>query len=125
LRKQRFSLILDVIFNQKQTMDSHLELHQIDLDTRVKCSDKQMAADLCGELAILNLQTNVYYGLNAVGARIWSLVGEGRTVREVRDTMLAEYAVDAAQCERDLLRLLTELAQHKLIEICHAPDCKV
>jgi len=106
-------------------MEPSFETRQINLDTCVKCSEGQMTADLSGELAILNLKTGVYFGLNAVGARIWSLVNGSRSVREIRDVILEEYAVDVSQCERDLVRLLTELVRHNLIEISHAPDRKI
>jgi len=105
-------------------MDSTIQPNQIDLNTRVKCSDEQMAADLGGELAILNLKTGVYYGLDEVGARIWSLLKENLTVREVRDRILNEYAVETAKCEEDLRRLLSELVRHKLVEFCPGPDGK-
>ena len=102
-------------------MDPNTDHHQISLSTRVKQSEGQMAADLGGEFAILNLKTGIYYGLDAVSARIWSLVNENRSVKEIRDVILAEYDVDGLRCESDLLRLLTELAGNGLIEICPAP----
>ena len=34
----------------------------------------QVSADLSGEAAILNLKSGIYYGLDNVGARIWTLV---------------------------------------------------
>jgi hypothetical protein len=89
----------------------------IDLTWRVKCKDGQMAADLGGELAIVNLKSGVYYGLNEVGARMWNLFQEGRTLREVRDQITAEYTVEEARVERDLTKLISELAQHDLIEL--------
>ncbi len=90
-------------------------------DTTVVRSSDQASADLGGEAAILNLKDGVYYGLDAVGARIWELIEEPRTVRDVCDTLCNEYDVDAERCERDLIALLTELAQHGLIDIVDAP----
>jgi hypothetical protein len=40
-----------------------------------------------------------------------------RTVREVRDTLLAEYDVDLDRCERDLIAFLEQLAGNNLIDI--------
>jgi len=77
----------------------------------------QVSADLDDEAVILNLNSGVYYGLDAVGARIWSLIQEPRTVNDIRDTLLEEYEVDAGRCERDLLALLRELADQGLIEV--------
>ncbi len=91
------------------------------LDTIVVRSADQASADLGGEAALLNLQDGVYYSLDAVGARVWELIEEPRTVRDVRDTLLDEYDVDAARCERDLIALLKELAEHGLIDVVDAP----
>ena len=90
---------------------------KIDLDTHVKRSEDQMAADLGGELAILNINTGTYYGLNEVGAQVWLLLKESRTVKEIRDSIMEQYEVDAARCEQDILELLTQLVQHELAQV--------
>ena len=77
----------------------------------------QVSADLAGEAAILNLKSGVYYGLNAVGARIWSLIQEPKSVEDIRDAILNEYDVDPERCESDLLQLLQQLAAEGLIEV--------
>ena len=103
-------------------MHSLTETPRIDMNTRVKSAGGQMAADVGGELAILSLKTGTYYGLNEVGTRIWNLLDQPRTVREIRDYILAEYAVDASRCERDLVVLLADLARHHLVEFNHAAE---
>src|SRR5674476_544232 len=87
------------------------------LETTVVASKEQASADLGDEAAILNLKDGVYYGLDPVGARIWKLIQTPQTVREIRDTLLADYDVESDRCERDLIALLEELAQRQLIEV--------
>jgi hypothetical protein len=77
----------------------------------------QVSADLSGEAAILNLKSGIYYGLDSVGARIWNLIQEARTVNEIRDALLQEYDVEPERCEEDLLALLGELLSKGLIEV--------
>lgn len=81
----------------------------------------QVSCDLAGEAVILHLNSGTYYGLNAVGARIWSLVQAPMTVNDLRDALLQEYDVGPERCERELLTLLEELAAQGLIEVKHAP----
>ena len=81
-----------------------------------------MTADLGGELAILNTRTGTYYGLNEMASHVWELLGKTRTLKDICESILDEYAVEPAQCEQDVLNLITELAQHELVEISHAPD---
>ena len=83
----------------------------------VVAATEQVSCDLAGEAAILNLKSGVYYGLDPVGARIWNLLQEPRTVNDIRDALLKEYGVEPERCERDLLTLLQELAAEGLIEV--------
>jgi hypothetical protein len=77
----------------------------------------QVSADLSGEAAILNLKTSTYFGLNTVGASIWKLVREPKTVSQIRDAIIQEYDVEPDRCEHDIVELLQELSKHGLIEI--------
>lgn len=86
-------------------------------DSRISVSEDQVSCDLAGEAAILNLKNSVYYGLDPVGARVWSLIQEPKTFAEIRDTLLGVYDVERPQLESDLQVLLTELAEQGLIDI--------
>lgn len=77
----------------------------------------QVYAELGGELAILNSKTGVYFGLDPVGARVWSLILEFKSVGEIRTILLEEYEVTAAQLDADLQTLFSDLAEKELIEI--------
>ncbi len=85
--------------------------------TRVVVVRDQVACDVAEEVVVLNLASGVYYGLNPVGARVWSLIQQPRTFAEIRDQLLQEYEVESASLEADLRALLTELADQRLIEI--------
>lgn len=76
-----------------------------------------MSCPLGEESAILNLKNSVYYGLNPVGARIWNLLKQPRSIQELRDVLLTDYEVDAGLCERDLLELLERMRGEGLIEV--------
>ena len=69
------------------------------------------------EVAILNLKNDTYYGLDRVGAYVWELVQEPKSVAEIRGAMLEKYEIDEARCERELLDLLGELQSEGLIEV--------
>jgi hypothetical protein len=86
-------------------------------DSTVVAAKDQVSSDLGGEVAILDLKAGVYYGLDAVGARIWSLIQEPRTVNEIRNILLEEYEVEPERCERDLLVLLQRLADEGIVEV--------
>jgi len=86
-------------------------------ESRIAVSADQVSCDLAGEAAILNLKNSVYYGLDPVGASVWSLIQEPKTVAEIREALLSIYDVDSSQLESDLQSLLTQLSEQGLIEI--------
>jgi hypothetical protein len=67
------------------------------------------------EVVILDLATGTYFGLDPVGARMWELMAEGKTLAEVCGVMLDEYEVAREELETDALRLADELAAQRLI----------
>lgn len=89
----------------------------LSLNSTVVATKEQVSCDLAGEAAILQLKSGIYYGLDAVGARIWELIQEPKRVGQVLETLLEEYDVEPAHCESDLLSILQEMADRELIEV--------
>jgi len=87
----------------------------------VVVAKEQVSCDLGGEAAILNMKNGVYYGLDPIGARIWNLIQEPKSLNEIRELLLKEYDVEPDRCERDLLVLLQKLASEGLIEVKDEP----
>lgn len=86
-------------------------------ESRVAASPDQVSCELEGEAVILDLGEGVYYGLDPIGAHVWSLLAEERTVAELRDRVVAAYDVDSATAEADLMELLAELAARGLVTL--------
>jgi hypothetical protein len=87
------------------------------LDSCVVASDDQVHTSLGDEAVILGLQDGVYYGLEAVGARVWALLSVPRRVSEIVALLVEEFDVSAERCERDVLALLGELTERRLIRL--------
>lgn len=85
--------------------------------SRVEAAPDQVSCDLGEEAAILNLKSGVYFGLDPVGARVWSLIQKPTTFADLRIALLQEYEVDASCLDSDLRELLGELAGQGLIEV--------
>ena len=51
------------------------------------------------EAVLLDLKEGFYFGLNDVGSRIWTLIGEQRTLAEICDTLITEYEVSRDELE--------------------------
>jgi hypothetical protein len=76
--------------------------------------------EVADELVILSLESEEYFGLDAVGTRMWQLLDSERTVQDAFAAMLEEFDVDEATLARDLEGLLSELSSRKLIELGEA-----
>jgi len=77
----------------------------------------QISCDLAGEAAILNVTSGLSYGLDPVGARIWSLMQEPRQVAEIQNAITREYDVEPERCALDLTALLEKMLAEGLIEV--------
>jgi hypothetical protein len=69
------------------------------------------------EVIILGLETDQYYSLNAVGARLWQLLEQDLTLQEMHAVLLVEYEVAPDVLWEDLTRLIEALAAEHLIAI--------
>jgi hypothetical protein len=89
----------------------------ISLDNSFVVSKDALFRDLDGEAVILDLRSGTYFGLNAVGARIWQLVQQHGELAPVFDALCREYDAAPEVLEHDLLQLLGQLEQARLGEV--------
>jgi hypothetical protein len=75
-----------------------------------------MFRELDGEAVLLNLQNEMYYGLDEVGTRMWQLLTSSESVQAAMDTMLDEFDVSPDTLAQDMARMITELKSHGLLE---------
>jgi PqqD family protein of HPr-rel-A system len=71
------------------------------------------------EAVILNLESGVYFTLDPVATRIWSLIAERADRAAIRRAMLEEFDVDGAVLDADLDRVLSQLSDRGLIVSLH------
>ena len=88
------------------------------LDTRVVASSQQVSCDVANEAVLLSMHDGEYYGLNEVAATIWKLVQQPRTVLEIRDALLEEYAdIDAGECQSAVREFLGEMISLQMVDL--------
>lgn len=90
---------------------------KISESSTVVTAPDQVSSDLGGEAVILNMESGVYHGLNEVGARVWNLIEQPKTVKEIKDILVEEYEVEPQVCQDDLVALLKDLQAAGLIEV--------
>ena len=90
---------------------------KITRDTIVVVADEVVSCDLDGEAAILDIKDGIYYGLDPVGAKIWNLIQKPLVIDEIIKIILNEYDVDKDQCTNDILELIEELLDNRLVKV--------
>jgi len=68
------------------------------------------------EGVLVNLNTEMYLGLNPVGARMWSVLSEASSIQAAYEQLLREFEVDPSELRRDLEEFIAQLHAHQLIE---------
>ena len=87
----------------------------MNLDDKFLIPPNVMAREVGEETVILDLASGTYFGLDSVGARVWQLVGEGRSLGDICDVLLQEYEVDRATLVADVVRLAADLSARGLV----------
>lgn len=89
----------------------------VTLADHVSLSDDVLMQDVAGEAVLLDLAGERYFGLDAVGTRIWQLIDELGQLQAVHDRLCAEFDADPAQIGDDLLQLVSELVAAGLLKL--------
>jgi hypothetical protein len=77
-----------------------------------------MTADFSPDIVLLNLQDGIYYGVEEVGTRVWTLLESPIAVRTILNAIATEFDVDRARCDRDVRAFLEELVDRGLATVC-------
>ena len=67
------------------------------------------------EAVMMSVAAGRYYGLNAVGRRIWELLERPRTVTELCMRLCEEFEVDAQTCEAEVLTYVDTLIGNGIV----------
>ena len=78
--------------------------------------DHVVSREVGDETVVLNLESGNYFGLNEVGARIWSGLAAGVTPAEIRASIVTEFAVDQDVIAKDMEELVGKLLTSGLLE---------
>ena len=85
------------------------------LQRRLVLSGDAVESPVGDETVILHLKNSTYYGLDAVGTRIWSLLKEGLAPDAICERLASEYDVAQEVIEADARRFLEELEAQNMI----------
>lgn len=85
------------------------------LSGTLTASKEVLSREIHGETVLLDLNTESYFGVAGVGARIWQMLADGTNLREMSAVLAAEYKVDEALLANDLQRFVGDLVDAGLV----------
>ena len=66
-------------------------------------------------MVILDMHSGLYYGIDAVGCRIWQMLEQKIQPAAMIGRLLEEYEIEADICSRQVTAFLAELEKNNLI----------
>lgn len=87
-----------------------------DTTTLLERNPELVAADLDGELVMMNAEAGAYYGISGVGARAFELLANPISIDGLVDVITQEYEVDAETCRRDMQTFVQKLVSNQLVQ---------
>ena len=89
----------------------------VTLGACVRVSPEVLFQQVRGELILLDLNGEKYYGLNEVGGRIWELLDGAHTLTQIAQTVSSEFDATPSQVQDDLLALVESLREAGLVTV--------
>jgi hypothetical protein len=92
----------------------------VGLDTALIRNAEMLHASVGQEAVMMSVAAGRYYGVNAVGARIWELLETPKTVAELCTQICEEFEVDFPTCELALLKFANVLVDNDVVRAAAA-----
>ena len=89
----------------------------MNLDQKVTFAETVFAQEVDGEMVLLDMESENYFGLDEVGTAIWQAMQEKETLKEVLDVLLEQYEVEEEMLEHDLSDFVGKLVESGLVKV--------
>jgi len=89
--------------------------------TVLRVADGVLTRMAGSEMVLLDLDSEEFFGLDGVGARVFELLEEPQRFDDVLGTLLREYDVDRETLTADVNALVADLVARKLVVIVTPP----
>ena len=86
----------------------------------VTASEGTLVSEIGGEAVLLHLDSEQYFGLDEVGARMWQILTTSDSVQRAFEQMLEDWDVEPDRLRGDLVNLIEQLRANGLVNVCAA-----
>ncbi len=78
-------------------------------DTLYVASSDVVDCDIGGDRALLNMQDNTYFTLNATASEIWIALSQPKSIGDLVDLITERFEVSVEECRPDVEHLVSEM----------------
>jgi ornithine carbamoyltransferase len=89
----------------------------MDLNSKITFADTVFAQEVDGEMVLLDMNSENYFGLDGVGTDIWQAIQENNSLEDVFTALLTQYEVEEEVLKKDLLAFVDKLQESGLIKV--------
>ena len=89
----------------------------MNLDQKVTFAETVFAQEVDGEMVLLDMESENYFGLDEVGTAIWQAMQDKETLQAVLEVLLDQYEVEAEMLENDLVDFVGKLVESGLVKV--------
>lgn len=89
----------------------------MDLSQKIIFADTVFAQEVDGEMVLLDMNSENYFGLDDVGTDIWKAIEEKKVLKDVLKRLLEQYDVEEEVLQNDLITFVEKLQERGLVEV--------
>lgn len=93
---------------------------EIGSETLVTRNEEPVAVEVDRTVVMMSVDQGMYFGLEGVGPKIWALLEQPRSVRQLCEALMSEFDVAPEVCRREVGAFLEELRRAQLVRF-HDP----
>ena len=86
----------------------------MDFSRHIEFPETLFVQELDGEIVLLDMESENYFGLDSVATDIWYLLQKGLSLNETTSALLEIYDVEEERARQDLERFINHLLENGL-----------
>jgi hypothetical protein len=87
------------------------------LSQKVIVPENVLVRELSGEAVLLNLESEIYFGLDEIGYRMWTVLTTAESVDAAFELLLSEYDVEPQRLRKSVDELIAQCKEHGLLKL--------
>ena len=93
------------------------EIIKLTMNSKIARSEDVLTSEVDGDVVMMSIEQGTYSGLDKIGSEIWRLLEKPMRIADICSAMTVRFDVTKADCEKDVLAFLNDLASDNSIHV--------